>query len=155
MQTGLLVLITTGTFLYTMFAGRIHTKHLRCIFFCVFVGLGLGMISSFLGIGGGPINLMALSFFFSMEPKKAAANSLYIIVFSQLSSLLQSVFTHTIPKLEPLILLLMVAGGVTGGMIGSLVNRKISNRSVSNLFLGFMGLVICVCIYNFGKFLTG
>ena len=54
---------------------------------CGLVGLGLGMLSSFLGIGGGPINLLVLHYFFSMERKKAALNSLYIILFSQLCGL--------------------------------------------------------------------
>lgn len=38
-------------------------------------GSVLGIFSSFLGIGGGPINLMILSFFFSMDTKTAAFNS--------------------------------------------------------------------------------
>ncbi|MEI3183290.1 MAG: sulfite exporter TauE/SafE family protein [Lachnospiraceae bacterium] len=39
-------------------------------------------MSSFLGIGGGPINLVVLLYFFSMDTKAAAQNSLYIILFS-------------------------------------------------------------------------
>ena len=44
--------------------------------FCVLIGLFLGCMSSFLGIGGGPINLVELYFFFSMDTKIAASNSL-------------------------------------------------------------------------------
>ena len=48
---------------------------------CVLIGVFLGIMSSFLGIGGGPINFVVLFFFFSMSTKIAAENSLYIIFF--------------------------------------------------------------------------
>ena len=54
---------------------------------CVAVGLTLGIMSSFLGIGGGPINLVVLYFFFSMETKVAAQNSLYIILIFQITGI--------------------------------------------------------------------
>ena len=53
----------------------------------VVIGVFLGIISSFLGIGGGTSNVAVLFFFFSMEAKEAAKNSLYIIIFSQISSI--------------------------------------------------------------------
>ena len=46
----------------------------------------LGIISSFLGIGGGPINLVVLFFFFSMPTKIAAENSLYRVIWKDLPS---------------------------------------------------------------------
>ena len=58
-------------------------------------------MSSFLGIGGGPINLVVLFYFFSMETKTAAQNSLYIILFSQITSLLTTLITHSVPEFTP------------------------------------------------------
>lgn len=51
------------------------------------VGLALGMISAFLGVGGGPFNVAFLCLFFGMDMKNASVHSLAIIIFSQLSKL--------------------------------------------------------------------
>ena len=87
-----------------------------------------------------------------MDTKKAAANSLYIIMFSQTASLFQTLLTHTVPKVDVFILLLMVAAGAVGGMIGGQVNKRIAVRTVERLFIGFMIVIIGINIYNLYKF---
>lgn len=96
-QAIVLIGVTGITFVYTIFKKKIHTLTLSNAAVCVIVGLVLGIMSSFLGIGGGPINLMVLGFLFSMSTKESALASLYIIVFSQVTSLVQTVVTGTIP----------------------------------------------------------
>ena len=119
------------------------------------IGLVLGIMSSFLGIGGGPINLVVLYFFFSMDAKTAASNSLYIILFSQLASLLTTLFTHTVPPFQWPVLLVMVGGGIGGGMVGRMLNKRIDNKVVERLFIGLMGLIVIICIYNVWRGLSG
>lgn len=92
-QAACLTVITLGTLLYTLKRKSISTHRISSPVLCGVIGLALGICSSFLGIGGGPINLVALGFFFSMETKTAAANSLYIILFSQAASLLMTIRT--------------------------------------------------------------
>jgi uncharacterized membrane protein YfcA len=152
-QAGLLTIITLGTLLYTLFKQKIKTHYVENISICCLIGLILGMISAFLGIGGGPINLMVLSFFFSMDLKKAAANSLYIILFSQLASLLQTLVSRTVPPSGFDVLTLMILAGIFGGLIGSRINKKISNKGVAQLFIGVMAFMILINIYNFAKFM--
>jgi Predicted permeases len=151
-QALFLLFVTGITFLYSVFSERLKTNSFDNWVICIFIGMLLGIISSFLGIGGGPLNLMILSYFFSMDNKKAAANSLYIIMLSQLASLFLSVFKHTIPTTKPQLLLTMMLAGVLGAMIGSAANKKISNRGVENLFRGFMLFIISICIYNLVKY---
>lgn len=151
-QAVLLIIITLGTLLMTLFSQKIKTLNIQNIFFCVLIGLILGMISSFLGIGGGPVNLMVLSFFFSMDMKKAAANSLYIIMLSQISSLVHTLLNSTVPAVDYKVLILMVLAGIWGGMIGSRICRKISDRGMETLFTIFMALIIMVNVYNLIKF---
>ena len=62
--------VTLGTLVYTLFEHKVTTLSIESKSACGLVGLGLGMLSSFLGIGGGPINLLVLHYFFSMERKK-------------------------------------------------------------------------------------
>ncbi len=152
-QAVILVMITLGTILYTLKKERIKTLHLQHNLICLFIGFLLGLMSSFLGIGGGPINLVVLAYFFSMPTKEAALCSVYIILFSQLSSFLQSVITLNIPAFEPLTLLVMIAGGILGGLIGSTINKKIQAEHVNKLFIGLMGIIVLINIYNIYRFI--
>lgn len=140
-------LITVGTLLYTVCKSRIRTRRTSSKTACGAIGLALGIMSSFLGIGGGPINLVVLGYCFSMDSKTAAANSLYIILFSQLASLVTTLISG-VPDFRPLVLVLMVAGGIGGGIVGRSLNRKMDNRAVDKLFICLLVLIIAICVYN-------
>ena len=146
-QAVALGIITLGTLIYTICKARISTQNITSKFFCIVVGLLLGIMSSFLGIGGGPINLVVLGYLFSMDSKTAAANSLYIILFSQLASFLSTVITG-LPEFDPLVLAVMVAGGIGGGIAGRALNKKMDNRAVDKLFICLMAVIIGICVYN-------
>ena len=141
-------IITLGTLVYTINKSRIKTHSMTNKLVCIIIGLLLGVMSSFLGIGGGPINLVVLGFFFGMDTKTAAANSLYIILFSQAASLLTTAITGSIPAFRILALVLMVAGGIGGGIVGRKLNKKMNNKAVDTLFIGLMVLIVGICIYN-------
>lgn len=146
-QAVALGIITVGTLAYTVCKAKIATRHLAGKLFCLVVGLLLGIMSSFLGIGGGPINLVVLGYCFSMDSKTAAANSLYIILFSQLASFLSTLITG-VPEFETAALLVMIAGGIGGGIAGRALNKKMDNRAVDKLFICLMVLIIGICVYN-------
>ncbi|MRY42834.1 sulfite exporter TauE/SafE family protein [Clostridium beijerinckii] len=152
LQAALLIIITIGTLLYSIYSKKIHTLHVKSRIVSVLIGLILGILSSFLGIGGGPINLIVLFFFFSMSTKKAAANSLYIIMFSQMSSLLQTLLSDTVPSVSFVILSLVIGAGVLGGIIGGHINKKISAHVVDKLFIGLMIVIVLINIYNLINF---
>lgn len=147
-QAVCLLCMTLGTFFYALLQSRIKTHSVEGAAPRALIGLALGLISSFLGIGGGPINLVALSFLFSMEPKTAAKNSIYIILVSQAASLLFSLFTQTVPDVSMLMLLTMALGGVGGGILGRLINKRILAGGVHALFLAVNVLIIFICAYN-------
>ena len=111
-QAGCLAIITIYTLAYTVNKAHIKTRQIQGPIPCVTIGVALGIMSSFLGIGGGPINLVVLYYFFSMSTKTAAQNSLYIILVSQITSIATTLFTKTVPEFEWLWLVLMVAGGI-------------------------------------------
>ena len=147
-QASCLLVITLGTLLYTLRKDRIRTHRVTAPWVCVLIGLALGICSSFLGIGGGPINLVVLYFFFSMDTKTAAANSLYIILFSQLASLLMTLLTRVVPEFEAMALVLMVLGGILGGVLGRKLNKGLDSASVDRLFVGLMVVIIAISGYN-------
>ena len=151
-QAACLALLTVGTLIYTICKNRIQTKHITRLSVCLVIGLALGILSSFLGIGGGPFNLVILFYFFSMDTKTAAQNSLYIILFSQVTSLVTTLLTRSVPPFEWAALLFMVAGGIGGGMMGRRLNKKLDNAAVDKLFTGLMAVIILISIYNFFRF---
>ncbi len=152
-QAVALLLVIIGTFAYTLFKDKINTKQVSNLFACVVIGLLLGVMSSFLGIGGGPMNIVVLYFFFSMTTKVAAVNSLYIIFFSQIANLIATFVTKSVPAdLMILLLILMIVGGIAGGIVGRKINTYINDKTVEKLFLLLMLLMIGVNIFNIVKF---
>lgn len=151
-QAGCLAVITLGTLLYTINKAKIPTHTVSNPVVCGFIGLLLGISSSFLGIGGGPINLVVLFYFFSMDTKTAAANSLYIILFSQAASFVMTLATRTVPEFTLSTLIFMIAGGIGGGIVGRKLNKKMNNAAVDKLFIGLMCVIIAISIFNTWKY---
>jgi len=152
-QAACLLVITLGTLIYTIRKDQIRTRKVSSAAVCILIGLVLGIFSSFLGIGGGPINLVVLFYFFSMDTKTAAQNSLYIILFSQITSLLNTLVTRTVPEFSIWLLVVMTIGGILGGMSGRIINRKIDSKVVDKLFIGLMTVIIGINIYNIYQFM--
>ena len=153
-QAGGLLALTLGTLHYTLKRDLIRSHRVGGIPACLGIGAGLGLVSTFLGIGGGPINLVALHYFFSMPTKTAAQNSLYIILFSQAASLGLTLAGGTVPDFHPLVLAAMAAGGVGGGVLGRFVNKRIGHKEADKLFVGLMAVIILICVYNLWRFTT-
>lgn len=114
------------------------------------VGLLLGFLASFLGIGGGPVNVAVLTLFFSMNVKESAVYSVAIIFFSQLSKLI-TIFVST--GIEPYAhqwktLLFILPAAVLGGLIGSKFNRKFDDKLIRKVFVTVMVLLVMLNIYN-------
>ena len=137
-----LLIVTLGTLIYTVYKAKIKTYKVEN-----------AIMSSFLGIGGGPINLVVLFFFFSMSTKIAAENSLYIIFFSQIASIASTIVSGSVPDFQIGVLILMVAGGIAGGICGRAINKKIDEKTVDKLFIALMVLMIVINIYNIFKFM--
>lgn len=148
-----LTLITLGCLLYTLNQKKIPSRNISSPFSCFFIGCFLGILSSFLGIGGGPINLVILFYFFSFPTKTAAEYSLYIIFFSQCSNLLSHILSISLPSFPLNTLLWMVSGGILGGVIGRNINKQIPEQTVSKLFIRLLYVLILINIYNIAKYL--
>ena len=152
-QTVCLLFITLGTLIYTIFKDKIRTKDHSNIILCIIIGLFLGIMSSFLGIGGGPVNLVVFFYFFSMSVKTASQNSLYVIFFSQAASFLLTVFTGKIPDVSIYMVLTMALFGLIGGIIGKKINSRLNEKNVKTLFLFLMIGIIFINLYNIVRFI--
>lgn len=96
--------------------------------------------------------LVVLFYVFSMDTRTAAENSLYVILCSQIASLLYSMVTRSVPEFSGGLFCLMVGGGICGGIFGRFVNRKIPERYVDYLFIGLMLLIMCINVLNIIKY---
>ena len=112
------------------------------------VGLTLGFIASFLGVGGGPINVAFVVLFFSMTVKEAAIYSVGTIFFSQLSKLITLGVTHTVPKCSILTLAVAVICAVAGGILGAKMNKKGNEKVIKTIFTIVVALIALVNFYN-------
>ncbi len=151
-QAVFLTLITIGVFLYVCNKDKLPSKNVKSIAVAVVIGVFLGIISSFLGIGGGTSNVAVLFFFFSMEAKEAAKNSLYIIIFSQISSIVTAVVTGSVPNFEWVHLMCMLAGGIGGALIGAAISKRIDNKGVEKILKALLIVIIMIDFYNVLKF---
>lgn len=143
-----LLLLTLGTLIYTVNKKRIHTRSVDSVFACAAIGLALGVFSSFLGIGGGPFNLVVLHYFFSMDTKMAVSNSLYIILFSQAANIAAALLHNTVPEFAAASLVLMIFGGISGGALGKAISHRLNNTTIDKLFIALQTVIIVICAYN-------
>ena len=66
-QATALTIITFLVYIYICKKDSLPSKSIKSLWVCVVIGLFLGGISSFLGLGGGTANVAVLFFFFSMD----------------------------------------------------------------------------------------
>ena len=46
----------------------------------------------------------------------------------------------------------MVVGGISGGMVGRKINKRIDDRQVERLFIGLMVIITLISLYNAWRF---
>ena len=139
----LIILLTLVLFKNSL--PRYNTKNIFLIFL---VGLSLGGIASFLGIGGGPINVAILVMLFNFPTKNAAISSVFIILLSQFSKLFLITITSGFSSYNLTMLPFMVVGGISGGILGAKLNHRLSNEYIEKIFNLSVLCIIFINIFN-------
>ncbi|MGN0972545.1 MAG: TSUP family transporter, partial [Aristaeellaceae bacterium] len=98
--------------------------------------------------GGGPMNLAVLYYFFSMDTKQAAINSILVILLSQLASLGMTLVSGTVPDFAWSIFIAMASAGILGGVLSARLQKKLSAARVDTLFAGLLVVIFLICMYN-------
>jgi uncharacterized membrane protein YfcA len=105
------------------------------------LGLGIGVFSGFLGVGGGFVIVPALTWGAKLPLRPAIGTSLAVISMSCLSGAIG----HAIQgHVSPLLLATVGSGGVLGAFAGAPLSGKIPEKP---LRLAFAVLVLCLGIY--------
>jgi len=150
-QNFLLAALIFVVFFYMLNKNKIKSHHYEGTTSCLIIGVFLGIISSFLGIGGGPINVAIFIYLFSFDMKTAAVSSLITILFAQISKLLTVACTSGFAGFDLSMLPAMMIGGIAGGMIGSMLNKKLPKETVEKGFNAVQGLILFIAIFNILK----
>ena len=140
-----ILLVVSVVYINLKNAKSFKVKNPICI---ILVGLALGFIASFLGVGGGPINVAFLALFFSMTVKEAAVYSVGTIFFSQLSKLITLGVTHTIPEFDIVTLIVAIICAVVGGLLGAKMNKKGNEKVIKTVFTTVVAAIAVVNFYN-------
>lgn len=148
-QSLCLFILTAMTFIYSICRKHIPKLKIRSFPIAALSGLVLGVFSSFLGIGGGPINIMFLSVLFSFGIQSAGAYSLFIIMCSQISSIIWQILNNSIPEFPILLMIIMALCGIMGGIAGMKIKKYFKSAKINNLFNVVQIVIMCICIYNF------
>lgn len=112
----------------------------------ILASLGLGIVSTFLGIGGGPINVSLFILLFGIDIKKATLYSLATIMFSQLSKNILDIPHLGNFNLYPLIVI--IPSAIIGANIGTYFNLKMKNKSINIVYTVITVSVILLNLYN-------
>jgi uncharacterized membrane protein YfcA len=147
-QNAILIFLIIFVFLYMMIKERVNSFAFRGIPLSLATGLALGLISSFLGIGGGPINVALIEFLFAYSAKMAMQCSLMTILFSQAAKLAMVALVGNFSQYDLSFLPAMLAGGAMGGILGGSLNKKLTDKSSSRLFCAAQIAVVCICVAN-------
>ncbi|RLQ96319.1 sulfite exporter TauE/SafE family protein [Falsibacillus albus] len=151
-QAGILAVLMLVIYIFVQYKHKFKTYEIKNHSAIFLVGLILGMLASFLGIGGGPLNVAILTWLFSLEMKEASINSIFIIFFSQLSTLLTIELTTGFGRYDLSMLKFMILGGILGGFIGSSLAHKLRHTHIQKIFTITLLGIILTNLYNMIKF---
>ena len=147
-QNAVLCVLILFVYVYMCNKSKIKCLALRGLAPALLVGVFLGICSSFLGIGGGPINVALIILLFGYDTKTATVCSLVTILFAQISKLGSVALSTGFGVFDLSMLPVMVAGAIAGGFIGASLNKKLEERTVDQAFNVVQLLVLALSGFN-------
>lgn len=147
-QASLLLITLILIFIYSLNKEKINHYQIKNSFMVLLVGLGLGAISIFLGIGGGPLNVALLMFLFSYPMKEATIYSIATIFFSQLSKLGTICLSGQLLNFDLILVPAIIITAVLGGYIGTCINQKIKNEQIHQVYNFLIVILMVISTYN-------
>lgn len=148
LQSLMLIFLLAIVYVYINHKDKLKEFKVKSLILIFVVGLILGALASFLGIGGGPINVAIFALLFSMNTKDAARNSIILIFFSQGAKILSIALTTGFSSYNLKVMPYMIVGGVLGGFLGYKLNKSVSDKFITRLFNIVLIFIILVNIYN-------
>jgi len=105
----------------------VETKSNKAIIYGLGIGSVAGYIGGLLGVGGGNI-IVPVLVWMGFNPKKAAATTAFIVIFSSLSGFFGRV---SVESMDLTLLFWCMLGSVAGSLLGAwLMTKKLSSKNV-------------------------
>lgn len=113
----------------------------------ILVGISIGIISVFIGIGGGILNVIILQMLFKIKKKEVVINSLAMIFISQTANIILMIYNGVASNLDYQMLGLIMASALIGGIIGKELSTKVSANFSKSLFTIVIAAVMLLNVY--------
>ncbi|AOA00806.1 hypothetical protein CKN73_07070 [Carnobacterium divergens] len=141
------ILVTIASLLFALLYTKKKWKPLafQSVLVYLLVGAFLGGLSTFLGIGGGPINVAILMLFFGLDIKDATVYSIITIFFSQLAKLGIIGISGRYSHYDLTMLYWIIPAAIVGGFMGAKLSGLFSEQVVLKIY---QVVVIFVIILN-------
>lgn len=144
----IILIMATLIFSYLYSKNQWKGQHLTGVFPILICGLFLGAIASFLGIGGGPLNVAMLMLLFGIPIKNATVYSIVTILFSQLSKIVTIQFSTGFSHFDLNLLIYIIPAGIIGGFLGAYLSKRVSSEKVTTIYQFVIIGVLLVNCYN-------
>lgn len=105
-------------------------------YYCLAAGAFVGLLTGFLGVGGGFLIVPALTFFAGLDMKSAVGTSLAIIALNSVAGLLGHLrFAELDWKLTSVFTALTVSGMLVGLTIGERISQDVLRKAFASLLV--------------------
>lgn len=103
-------------------------------------GLGVGVLTGFVGVGGGFLIVPALVLLGGLPMRRAVATSLVIIAIKSAAGFWKylDVLQHTDATIDWTAIAVFVAAGIAGSFVGKSLNARINQRTLQRGFAVFL-----------------
>ncbi len=128
---GLLMLVVAISMIWRRNHAIDASEHKPHLVQGILAGLGVGILTGFLGVGGGFLIVPALVFFGGLPMKKAIGTSLFVIFLNCAAGLFGHMSQSTFDwQLTGIVMALAVAGAV----VGTILSHRIAAQRLQSMF---------------------
>lgn len=145
--TQIVITVLTIAFAWLVSDGR-RNLNLKKTPWYILAGGILGFLASFLGIGGGPINVALLMLCFGMEIKAATVYSIITIFCSQLAKIVTIAATLGFERYDLTMLFYIIPAAIVGGFMGATFSGILSAKKVRIIYQVVLIFVLAINIFN-------
>ncbi len=154
LQSALLLALNVAVYFYLKAQQHLPSQNMKHAAGSFLLGSILGIISSFLGIGGGLFHVLALEFAYSASKVLAIKYSVIIIFFSQISAVFATIIQGIPENVSYPSLVLMMLGASVGANLGRKISKNFTETQLKSCFHDILVGIIALSAFNLGRMLA-
>lgn len=148
MSFGLLMLIVASVMIWRRKHALEEAPHAGHPAKAILSGLGVGVLTGFLGVGGGFLIVPALVLFGGMAMKKAVGTSLFVIFLNCLAGLTGHLGQG---ELNWMLTGIVISLAVIGAVVGTVISHRVAAQRLQGIFaILVLGVGLFLVVKNYG-----